>query len=79
MLEKALALDAGFAEARAAYGFSHWMMIEQGYSSDATLLYEAEEQLYQSTAMQMRTQRSYITGLPRLICARAARNWCLQK
>ena len=48
MLEKALAIDAGFAEARAAYGFSHWMMIEQGYSSDATLLYEAEVQLYQA-------------------------------
>ena len=48
MLEKALALDAGFAEARAAYGFSHWMMIEQGYSSDTSWLYEAEEQLYQA-------------------------------
>ncbi|MCU1263240.1 MAG: Serine/threonine protein kinase [Bryobacterales bacterium] len=48
MLERALALDASFAEARAAYGFSHWLMLEQGYSNDASWLYEAEGQLYQA-------------------------------
>ena len=46
MLTRALALDTDFAEAKAAYGFTNWGMIEQGYSSETSWLYEAEEFLY---------------------------------
>ena len=71
MLEKALAIDAGFAEAHPAY--VHPLdMIEQGYSSDATLLYEAEVQLYQALRANANSAL-YIMLSPRLICARAAR------
>jgi serine/threonine protein kinase/Flp pilus assembly protein TadD len=45
MLEKALALDPGFAAARALYGFTHWRMIDWGYSNDTSWLYKAEEDL----------------------------------
>jgi len=45
MLERALSLDPSFAEARAVYGFSDWLMIDQGYSNDTSWLYKAEEEL----------------------------------
>jgi Tfp pilus assembly protein PilF/predicted Ser/Thr protein kinase len=44
-LERALALDPRFAEARGWYGFTHALMINYGYSSDAGWLYKAEEEL----------------------------------
>jgi tetratricopeptide (TPR) repeat protein/predicted Ser/Thr protein kinase len=45
MLEKALAIDPRFAAARALYGFSHWRLIDWGYSNDTSWLYKAEEEL----------------------------------
>jgi serine/threonine protein kinase/Tfp pilus assembly protein PilF len=45
MLEQALALDPHFAEARAWYGFTNWLRLDQGYSNDSTLLNEAEAEL----------------------------------
>jgi len=45
MLEKALELDQRFAAARALYGFSHWRLIDWGYSNDTSWLYKAEEEL----------------------------------
>jgi len=45
MLEKALALDPRFAAARALYGFTHWRLIDWGYSNDTSWLYKAEEEL----------------------------------
>jgi len=45
MLEKALALDPHFAAGRAFYGFTHWLMIDMGYSSDTNWYYRAEEDL----------------------------------
>ena len=45
MLERALEVDPHFAEARAWYGFTNWLMLDQGYSNDSTLLYKAEEEM----------------------------------
>ena len=44
MLDRALALDPGFASARAAYAFSYLVMIFMGESNDSSLLYKAEEE-----------------------------------
>jgi len=45
MLERALELDPHFAEARAWYGFTNWLMLDQGYSNDSTLLYRGEQEM----------------------------------
>ena len=45
MLERALEIDARFAEARAEYGFTHLLMIMTGYSNDASWVYKAEAEL----------------------------------
>jgi len=48
MLERALALDATFAEARAWYGFTSLLMIDTGKSNDSKWIYKAEEELRQA-------------------------------
>ncbi|MDP9264418.1 MAG: protein kinase [Acidobacteriota bacterium] len=45
MLERALEIDPHFAEARAWYALSDWVLIDVGQSNDATWLYKAEEEL----------------------------------
>jgi tetratricopeptide (TPR) repeat protein len=45
MLERALELDPLFAEARAWYGFTHWLILDSGYSNDTSWLYKSEEEL----------------------------------
>ena len=45
LLEKALALDPGFAHARAWYGFTHVLLIDSGQSNDTSWLYKAEAEL----------------------------------
>ena len=44
-LEKALAIDPFFAEARAWYGFAFLLEIDGGFSNDSTFLYKAEDEL----------------------------------
>jgi hypothetical protein len=48
MLDKALALDPHFAEARAYHAFCQFLMIDGGSSNDAGLLYKAEEETRQA-------------------------------
>ncbi len=48
MLERALALDARFAEARGWYGFTDILMVESGYSNDRTWYYKAEQEARQA-------------------------------
>lgn len=43
-LEHALERDPRFAEARAWYGISDWMMLNGGHSNDGAWLYKAEEE-----------------------------------
>jgi len=45
MIERALELDAHFAEARAWYGVTNVLILDGGYANDGTLLYKAEEEL----------------------------------
>jgi serine/threonine protein kinase/Flp pilus assembly protein TadD len=45
LLEKALALDPSFADARAWYGFTHALLIDSGTSNDTAWLYKAEAEL----------------------------------
>jgi Tfp pilus assembly protein PilF len=45
LLEKALALDPSFADARAWYGFTHVLLIDSGTSNDTAWLYKAEAEL----------------------------------
>jgi Tfp pilus assembly protein PilF len=45
LLEKALALDPAFANARAWYGFTHALLIDSGMSNDSSWLYKAEAEL----------------------------------
>jgi Flp pilus assembly protein TadD len=49
MLERALALDPHFAEARRHHAFNYLVSILNGYSNDASLLYKAEEELRQAS------------------------------
>jgi DNA-binding winged helix-turn-helix (wHTH) protein/tetratricopeptide (TPR) repeat protein len=46
MLERALQLDPAFGKARAEYGFTHLLMVIQGYSNDPSWLYRAEEEIH---------------------------------
>jgi Flp pilus assembly protein TadD len=48
MLEKALALDPHFAEARRWHGFASVLMIDSGRSNDTAWLYKAEEEFRQA-------------------------------
>ena len=45
MLARAIELDPHFAEARAWYGFTSWLMLDAGYTNDGVLLYEAEREM----------------------------------
>ena len=45
MLDRALELDPGFAEARGWYGFLYVLRMEVGESNDSGLLYRAEEEI----------------------------------
>ena len=48
MLERALALDPHFAEARRNHAFNYVITILNGYSNDTNLLYKAEDELRQA-------------------------------
>ncbi len=48
MLERALALDPHFAEARAWYGFTDVLMVDSGYSNDSSWFYKAEQEARQA-------------------------------
>jgi tetratricopeptide (TPR) repeat protein len=48
LLQRALALDLRFAEARAWLGFTCLLQLDTGYSNDSTLLYKADEELRQA-------------------------------
>jgi serine/threonine protein kinase/Tfp pilus assembly protein PilF len=48
MLDKALALDPHFAEARAYHALCQFLMIDGGHSNDAGLLYKVEEETRQA-------------------------------
>ncbi len=48
MLERALQLDPHFAEARANHAFTQVLTIDSGYSNDASLLYQAEDEIRQA-------------------------------
>jgi tetratricopeptide (TPR) repeat protein len=45
MLARAIELDPHFAEARAWYGFTNWLMLDAGYTNEGWLLYEAEREM----------------------------------
>jgi tetratricopeptide (TPR) repeat protein len=45
LLEKALALDPAFADARAWYGFTHVLLVDSGQSNDTSWLYKGEAEL----------------------------------
>ena len=45
MLARAIELDPHFAEARAWYGFTYWLMLDAGTVNDGALLYEAEREM----------------------------------
>jgi tRNA A-37 threonylcarbamoyl transferase component Bud32/tetratricopeptide (TPR) repeat protein len=48
MLERALALDPHFAEARRYHAFNYALSILNGYANDTSMLYKAEEELRQA-------------------------------
>jgi serine/threonine protein kinase/pimeloyl-ACP methyl ester carboxylesterase/Flp pilus assembly protein TadD len=50
MFQKALELDAKFAEARAWYAFVLMLQLDEGYSNDTKWLYEAERELQRAAA-----------------------------
>jgi Tfp pilus assembly protein PilF len=59
MLEKALAFDPGFAEARAWYGFTFVLEIDSGFSNDTNWLYRAEQELRQALKDDPRSGRAH--------------------
>lgn len=65
MLEQALKLDPGFAEARGWYGFSFILEIDSGYSNDSSFLYQAEEQLKRALQDDPNSSRAH-SGLAAL-------------
>jgi Tfp pilus assembly protein PilF len=48
VLERSLVSDPHFAEARRYHAFNYVILILNGYSNDASLLYKAEEELRQA-------------------------------
>jgi tetratricopeptide (TPR) repeat protein len=58
-LERALALDARFAEALRYHATNYAILILNGYSNDVSLLYKAEEELMQASGIDPR-----LPGLP---------------
>jgi tetratricopeptide (TPR) repeat protein len=61
MFERALQLDAHFAEARAYHAFAQFCLIDGGYSNDAGLLYKAEEETQQALAENPRSPMALST------------------
>jgi Tfp pilus assembly protein PilF len=59
LLEKALALDPRFANARAWYGFTHALLIDSGQSNDTSWLYKAEEELRQALQDDPKSARAH--------------------
>ena len=59
LLEKALALDPKFAEARAEYAFYIFLSLAFGYSNNAQLLYRAEEEVRRALADDPRCGRAH--------------------
>ena len=59
MLEKALAADPAFAEARGWYGFTFLAEIDVGYSNDSGFLYKAEEQIRRALKDDPRSARAH--------------------
>ena len=60
LLEKALALDPKFAEARAEYAFRLVMLLVHGYSGDVQLFYSAEQQVRRALADDPRCGRAHM-------------------
>ena len=50
-LERALAIDPRFAEARRYHGFNYIIKLVNGYSNDTSLAYKAEEELQQAAQL----------------------------
>jgi len=61
MLERALALDPHFAEARAWYGLTDVLMLDSGYSNDSSWLYKAEEESRQALRDDAGSGRAHAT------------------
>ena len=61
MLERALELDPGFAEARAWHAFTHWIALDAGFSNDSALLYESEEDLRRALRDDALLSRAHVT------------------
>jgi serine/threonine protein kinase/Flp pilus assembly protein TadD len=61
MLERALALDPHFAEARAWYGFTDVLMVGSGYSNDSSWLYKAEQESRQALRDDADSGRAHST------------------
>ena len=61
MLERALELDPGFAEARAWHAFTHWIALDAGFSNDSALLYESEEDLRRALRDEPSLSRAHVT------------------
>jgi serine/threonine protein kinase len=59
MLERALALDPKFAEARAWYGFTYLLMIDTGESNDSKYIYMAEEELHHALQDDPKSARAH--------------------
>ena len=59
LLEKALALDPSFAQARAYYGFTHALLIDSGQSNDTSWLYKAEAELRRALADDPNSARAH--------------------
>ena len=60
MLERALELDAEFAEARAWYGYTHLLQIDGGYSNDRAWIYRAEEEIRRALDKDPRSARAHM-------------------
>jgi tetratricopeptide (TPR) repeat protein len=59
LLEKTLALDPGFAHARAWYGFTHALLIDSGQSNDTAWLDKAQTELQRAIRDDPRSARAY--------------------
>jgi serine/threonine protein kinase/Tfp pilus assembly protein PilF len=59
LLEKTLALDPGFAHARAWYGFTHALLIDSGQSNDTAWLDKAQAELQRALRDDPRSARAY--------------------
>jgi len=59
LLQRAIQIDPKFAEARGWYAFTHFLMVDAGYSNDTKWIYQAEQEARRALADDASSARAH--------------------